>query len=71
MSDREGVAVRIPEVGDLGAPLARGDTPPIRDDRPFVVTLEGDASGGPVLQEKSKVKMKASDNRWGFVQQPV
>jgi hypothetical protein len=45
LSDREGIAVRIPEVGDLGATLERGDAPLVRDDRPFVVALEGDAPG--------------------------
>src|SRR5918998_562760 len=45
LSDREGVAVRIPEVGYLGAALERGDALLVRYGRPFVVALEGDAPG--------------------------
>ena len=49
MSDREGVAIRIPEVGNLGAPLERGDALLVRYDRPFVVALEGDALRGELV----------------------
>ena len=42
MSDREGVAVRVLEIGDLGVSLERGDALLVRDDRPFVVALEDD-----------------------------
>src|SRR3712207_3277276 len=45
LSDRKGVAVRIPEVGYLGAALERGDALLVRYDRPLVVALEGDAPG--------------------------
>jgi hypothetical protein len=43
LSDREGVAVRVLEIGDLGLSLERGDAFLVRDDRPFVVALEDDA----------------------------
>jgi hypothetical protein len=43
LSDREGVAVRVLEIGYLGVSLERGDALLVRDDRPFVVALEDDA----------------------------
>jgi hypothetical protein len=45
LSDREGVAVRVFEVGDLGATLERGDALLGRYDQLFVVALKGDAPG--------------------------
>jgi hypothetical protein len=43
LRDRECVAIRTPEVGDLGSSLEGGDALLLRDDRSFVVALEGDA----------------------------
>src|SRR4028118_558615 len=37
---RKGVAVRVPEVGDLGVLLERSDALLVRDDRPVMVALE-------------------------------
>jgi len=55
LSDREGVAVRVLEVGDLGATLERGDALLVRDDRPFVVALEGDAPRGELVYDSLDV----------------
>jgi hypothetical protein len=41
LSDREGVAIWIPEVGDLGFTLKRGDALLVRGYRHFVLALEG------------------------------
>jgi hypothetical protein len=46
-----GVAIRIPEVGDLGATLERGNTLLVSDDRFFVVAFEGDVLRGELLDD--------------------
>ena len=46
MSDREGVAVRVFEVGDLGVALEHGDALLVGLQPRFVVVLEGDAPLG-------------------------
>jgi hypothetical protein len=46
LSDRQGVAVCIPEVGDLGTAYERSCAFLVRGDRSFVEALEAD---GPLL----------------------
>ena len=55
MSDREGVAVRVLEIGDLGVSLERGDALLVRDDRSFVVALEDDALRGELVYDSLDV----------------
>ena len=55
MSNREGVAVRVFEVGDLGVTLERGDALIVGLQPRFVVLLEGDASLGELLYDSLDV----------------
>ena len=55
MSNREGVAVRVFEVGDLGLTLERGDALLVGLQPRFVVVLEGDAPLGELLYDSLDV----------------
>src|SRR5215203_3380179 len=51
LGDREGVAIRVFEVGDLGVSLERGDAPLVGPQPRFVVLLEGDAPLGELVPD--------------------
>ena len=55
MGDREGVAVRVFEVGDLGVALERGDALLVGLQPRFVVLLKGDAPLGELLYDSLDV----------------
>src|SRR5829696_1122808 len=52
---RKGVAIRVPEVGNLGSPLKRSDALLVRDDSSHVVVLEGHALGGELVDDSLNV----------------
>jgi hypothetical protein len=51
LGDREGVAVRVLEVGDLGVALEGGDALLVGLQLRFVVALEGDALPAELLHD--------------------
>ena len=66
MSNREGVAVRVFEVGDLGFTLEHGDALLVGLQPRFVVVLEGDDPVGDLLYHSLDVlDAPASQGRCG------
>jgi hypothetical protein len=67
LSNREGVAVRVFEVGDLGVTLERGDALLVGLQPQFVLLLEGDAPLGELVDNPLDViDAPASQGRCGL-----
>src|ERR671921_527014 len=67
LGDREGVAVRVFEVGDLGLALEGGDALLVGLQPRFVVLLEGDAPLGELVYDSLDiVDAPASQGRCGL-----